>query len=92
MAHLKLSLFRYLRPQNPYQPPTGVQNIVDELKTASKLKTGYNGTTFNLEDKFNFLSICAKEFNHPVPSSLLHEINTISMIFARILASVSGKY
>lgn len=72
--------YRYLRPQNPYNPPENVPDIVEELKTSSNTKTGHNGTKFNLADKFNFLMICAEKFQHTVPNSVLHEINTIGNV------------
>lgn len=68
---------RYLRAQNAYTPSKNVQGIVAELKTSSKLKSGCNGTQFNLADKFNFLLSCAEKFQHTVPNSILHEITTI---------------
>lgn len=74
---IRISICRYLRPQKAYEPPQNVSKMVDTLKSEFNLKTGCNGSQFNLEDKFNFLSLCGKEFNHTVPSSVLHEINTI---------------
>lgn len=73
-------LGRYLRAQNSYDPPANVQGIVEELKTASNTKTGCNGTQFSLADKFSFLMQCADKFQHPVPNSVLHEINTIGNV------------
>lgn len=70
--------FRYLRPQNAYDPPKNVPQIVDKVKIDTSIKTGFSGTVFTAEDKFHFLTNCSKEFNHTVPNSVLHEINTIS--------------
>lgn len=70
--------FRYLRAQNPYKPPKNVPLLVDKLKESANLTTGFSGKKFSLEDKFNFLTLCANEFDHTVPNSVLHEINTIS--------------
>lgn len=75
------SNFRYLRAQNPYQPPKNVPLLVDKLKESANLTTGFNGKSFTLQDKFDFLTLCGKEFNHTVPNSVLHEIQTISKLF-----------
>lgn len=71
---------RYLRAQNAYNPPENVQGIVDALKSTSNIKSGCDGTKFNLDDKFTFLSICAEKFQHTVPNSMLHEINVIGNV------------
>ncbi|XP_031632912.1 39S ribosomal protein L50, mitochondrial [Contarinia nasturtii] len=68
----------YLRPQDPYTPPKNVPQIVDQLKTNAKLKTGFGGKKFSIDDKFNFLLICAEEFNRTVPNSVLHEMETLN--------------
>lgn len=70
--------FSYLRAQNPYAPPKNVPLLVDKLKESANLTTGFNGKKFSLADKFDFLTLCGKEFNHTVPNSVLHEINTMS--------------
>lgn len=79
---------RYLRAQNSYNPPQNVQGIVDELKSSSNIKSGCDGTKFNLADKFNFLSICTEKFQHPVPNSVLHEINTIGNVYMSVLMEI----
>lgn len=79
--YVVFSDFRYLRAQNPYQPPKNVPLLVDKLKESANLTTGFNGKSFTLQDKFDFLTLCGKEFNHTVPNSVLHEIQTISKLF-----------
>lgn len=90
MAMLFVLFCRYLRSQNPYNPPENVQGIVDELTTSSSIKSGYNGTQFDLADKFNFLLICAEKFQHTVPNSVLHEITTIGNV--SMMRSIEYKY
>lgn len=81
-----------MRSQNPYNPPENVQTVVEELKTSSNTKTGCNGTQFNLADKFSFLMICAEKFQHTVPNSVLHEINTIGNVYWMNLKVVQNTY
>lgn len=71
-----MNAYRYLRAQNPYTPPQNVEQIIEQIKITANCTTGANGTTFTVEDKYNFLSLCAAELNHTVPNSLLHEMNT----------------
>lgn len=67
-----------MRAQDPYTPSKGVPSIVEKLKNTAGLTTGFGGKNFTIEDKFSFLTICANEFNHTVPNSVLHEIKTLS--------------
>lgn len=55
--------------------------MVEQLRENTNLKTGFAGTKFALEDKFNFLTKCSQEFQHTVPNSVLHEIETLSNCF-----------
>lgn len=72
-----LFVHSYLRAQDSYTPPENVQQIVERLQATAACTTGTDATNFSLEDKYKFLSLCETEFNHTVPSSLLHEMNTI---------------
>lgn len=54
--------------------------IVQKVKETAAIASGFDGKDFSLTDKFEFLTKCQTEFNHIVPSSVLHEINTISKI------------
>lgn len=71
--------FRYNRSQSPYEPPKNVSQTVNKLKADAKLTSGFSGQKFRLEDKFSFLLLCSQEFNHTVPNSSLHEIETIGI-------------
>lgn len=72
-------IFSYHRAQDPYTPPENVHQTIEKLKSNAKLNSGTNGKPFTMADKFNFLTICSQEFNHTVPNSALHEMNTIGM-------------
>lgn len=72
-----MQTYRYLRPHKQYDPPAGVEATVRQIKSTSGVKSGENGVPFSLEDKGTFLSLCSIEFNHVIPSSVLHEINTV---------------
>lgn len=73
-----LHVFRYLRAQEPYSPPENVEGIVGKLQANANLTTGIGKSEFNLEEKYNFLLMCAEEFQRAVPNSVLHEMNSIS--------------
>lgn len=64
--------FRYLRAHKSYTPPENVAEIVDGVRNSLKLK----GKHFTPESKFQFLTLCAKEFQVSVPNSQLFEMNT----------------
>lgn len=77
--------YRYLRAQNPYSPPQDVCKTVLQLKATANCATGSFDNEFNLGDKFKFLSLCSTEFNHTVPNSVLHEINTYGELTMQII-------
>ncbi|XP_037044582.1 39S ribosomal protein L50, mitochondrial [Bradysia coprophila] len=65
----------YLRSQKPYTPPTDVSEKIASLLSSF----GVNNKTNKLEmsEKFNILKAFDDTFDHCVPNSQLHEINTI---------------
>ncbi|XP_063699542.1 large ribosomal subunit protein mL50 [Culicoides brevitarsis] len=69
----KLESKGYLRPHKPYDPPSDasskVQAIAQELNVTEKLGSP--------KEKFEFLNKCFLAFNHIVPNSRLHEIQTV---------------
>ncbi|KAK2723354.1 large ribosomal subunit protein mL50-like [Artemia franciscana] len=62
----------YLRPSKPYEPKPGVQEKVAEL-SSKFVTTDFSDTSF----KAKFLSLCASEFLHEVPNSLLHQMKSL---------------
>ncbi|KAJ3645170.1 hypothetical protein Zmor_022851 [Zophobas morio] len=70
----------FLRPQNSYTPPSDVENKLDGV--FEKILGSSNGDTpvGDLTQKFHLCSACAKEFDHPIPNSLLHTIETLNDI------------
>lgn len=61
--------------------------MVLQLKSTANCSTGDYDNEFNLADKFKFLSLCATEFKHSVPSSLLHEMTTYGKLTIQIPAA-----
>lgn len=68
-------IYSYLRAQDSYDPPKNVAGKIHKLLSNVSLSST---NKLNQEDKFSFLSLCASEFGRAVPSSLLHEVNSIS--------------
>lgn len=71
----KLEKKGYLRPYKPYDPPSNVaakiQEIASSLGIVSDTKFG------SITEKFEFLNKCFLAFNHIVPNSRIHEIETL---------------
>ncbi|CAL4121728.1 unnamed protein product, partial [Meganyctiphanes norvegica] len=70
----------YLRTQKPYMPPSNVDSQVldacEHIMNTKELRhTIEDGTT-----KFHLLKTLASMFNHQVPNSLLHNINTVGSL------------
>uniref|UniRef100_A0A182NM80 C2H2-type domain-containing protein n=1 Tax=Anopheles dirus TaxID=7168 RepID=A0A182NM80_9DIPT len=66
----------YLRALKPYTPPENASEQVLKLAKENGLndsKQSFSGT----QQKFAFLSACGKAFDHWVPNSMLHELQTI---------------
>uniref|UniRef100_A0A182QVB5 C2H2-type domain-containing protein n=1 Tax=Anopheles farauti TaxID=69004 RepID=A0A182QVB5_9DIPT len=71
-----LSARGYLRALKPYTPPENVKEQVLKLAKENGLndsKQPFSG----IQQKFSFLSACGKSFQHWVPNSLLHEVQTV---------------
>lgn len=54
-----------------------METTIRELKASSDIRSGDNGQQFTFDDKAKFLDKCYGVFNHNVPNSALHEVNTI---------------
>lgn len=65
-----------MRSQKSYDPPqdsdSKVTNLCKSLNISQDDKTVLKGS-----QKYELLSKCSSAFNHSVPNSLLHEIETI---------------
>lgn len=67
-----------MRPQRSYNPPQDVnqkldtifQNVLGETNGQKRLGTA--------DEKFELFTVCAKEFAHAIPNSLLHTIVTLN--------------
>lgn len=63
----------YLRSHKPYSPPEDAER---RLNVVFEEHLGTGSTLSNGRVKFKVLADCFKEFNHSVPNSLLHAIQT----------------
>lgn len=70
-------IYSYLRAQDSYNPPKNVARKIQKLLSNVLLSST---NKLNREDKFTFLKLCESEFGRAVPSSLLHEVNSISKL------------
>lgn len=71
-------LNRFLRPQRSYNPPENVSQKLDSVFQKCLGKTDGKTLLGTANEKFELFSICAEEFAHPIPNSLLHTIETLS--------------
>lgn len=67
--------FRYLRPYKPYDPPTNVTSQIQEF--AKSLNISGSAKFKSMPEKFELLNKCFMAFNHIVPNSKVHEIETV---------------
>uniref|UniRef100_A0A1Y1MDP8 Large ribosomal subunit protein mL50 n=1 Tax=Photinus pyralis TaxID=7054 RepID=A0A1Y1MDP8_PHOPY len=68
----------FLRPQKEYTPPEDVKSKLEAI-FHSVLGTKEGQTRLdNLSLRFQVLNTCYKEFQHGIPNSLLHTIETTS--------------
>lgn len=75
LIKLNSPVFRYLRSYKPYDPPSNVSSQVQEFAKSMSLS---EAKTFkSLTEKFQFLNQCFMAFNHIVPNSKVHEIETV---------------
>lgn len=65
--------FRYLRPQRAYAPP---EDVTEQFSVLCKEAGIEKGPLKDLSKKFSLLNSCFKQFNHGIPNSLLHIIET----------------
>lgn len=71
--------FSFLRSQKEYIPPNDIHNKLNGIFTTCLGSTELS-SNIDSKKKFELLSSCFKEFNHGVPNSLLHTINTLKDI------------
>lgn len=70
---------RFLRSQKEYFPPEDVENKLKDLFQKCIGTTDLNKKV-DAEKKYVLLNDCFKTFNHSIPSSLLHKIDTLEHI------------
>lgn len=69
--------FRFLRSQKEYTPPEDLTTKLDGLFKSVVGTTAVDHKLGNLQQNFQLLIACEKEFNHAVPNSQLHEMRTL---------------
>lgn len=66
-----------MRPQKEYNPPSDINNKLQNI-FENYLKSNDSNTKLDdINKKFAVLNECFKEFNHAVPNSLLHTMETL---------------
>ncbi|KAI5697338.1 hypothetical protein M8J75_008870 [Diaphorina citri] len=78
----------FLRPQKGYIPPSDIEARLNDV---FEKVAGTTEKSMSLQDpsvKFNLLDSCHEEFNHKVPNSLLHKINSLDDVYNYYLTSV----
>lgn len=68
----------FLRPQKEYNPPA---NLEQRLSTILEKCLGTTDNSIKLDEvnkKYKLLNSCFEEFQHGIPNSLLHTIQTVS--------------
>ncbi|XP_012255843.2 39S ribosomal protein L50, mitochondrial [Athalia rosae] len=68
----------YLRPQKPYSPSADVVQRLDKICNDEGLEINDETRLDDLTSRFKLLNACYKEFNHYVPNSLLHTVETLA--------------
>ncbi|KAF5291459.1 hypothetical protein FQR65_LT01770 [Abscondita terminalis] len=68
---------RFLRSQKGYNPPENVRNKVNHILEGI---IGTKDDNFRLDDlnkRFEIFQACSNEFQHSIPNSLLHVVQTV---------------
>uniref|UniRef100_A0A0X3NTN5 Large ribosomal subunit protein mL50 n=2 Tax=Schistocephalus solidus TaxID=70667 RepID=A0A0X3NTN5_SCHSO len=82
---LLLTVFKRCFSRRPYSPPTDVVSRLSSITLRcfhKDLEPAKSHTFSNNSEKYLFLSSCVREFKHPIPSSLLHEMNDIDSVLS----------
>ncbi|CAG9773766.1 unnamed protein product [Ceutorhynchus assimilis] len=67
----------FLRSQKSYLPPKTLEADLQELFNQTLGKTELNLKISNLDQRFKLFAACANKFNHSIPNSQLHQIETL---------------
>jgi hypothetical protein len=71
----------FLRKIRPYTPPSDVAERFESIvKMVFPANFDWKAEISNTEKKFQFLSLCWKEFNHEVPNSMLAAMRNLGII------------
>ncbi|XP_034943512.1 uncharacterized protein mRpL50 [Chelonus insularis] len=68
----------FLRNVKTYEPPSDVSEKLEKICKDNGISANSSTTIDDLQKRFEFFNICAKEFNYAIPNSILYEIQTIS--------------
>ncbi|XP_018561809.1 39S ribosomal protein L50, mitochondrial [Anoplophora glabripennis] len=67
----------FLRAQKEYTPPADVQSKLENIFKSVLGSTTNETKLDDIQNKFKVLIACEAEFNHSVPNSLLHTMETL---------------
>ncbi|XP_037933454.1 39S ribosomal protein L50, mitochondrial-like [Teleopsis dalmanni] len=67
----------FLRSHKPYDAPADAVEKVHSICSTLQIPNKNEYKLNNLEEKFKFLEACFASFNHGVPNSQVHEVQTI---------------
>nr|XP_022903460.1 39S ribosomal protein L50, mitochondrial [Onthophagus taurus] len=70
----------FLRSQKDYNPPNDLNQRLNTIIT-SVIGSVETTTKLNTQQKFVILNNCCEEFQHSVPNSLLHKIETVGDVY-----------
>ncbi|XP_076275780.1 mitochondrial ribosomal protein L50 [Rhynchophorus ferrugineus] len=75
-----LSAKGFLRPRKEYIPPTDLDNLLQKLFQETLGNTNLDTRLINLDERYRVFTACYEAFNHSVPNSHLHQIETLKDI------------
>ncbi|XP_055914817.1 uncharacterized protein LOC129948033 [Eupeodes corollae] len=78
----------FLRPFKSYEAPNDAADKINAICTSLNISSKNDYKLSNLEEKFKVLDACFKDFQHSVPNSQVHEINTIADVIKFYKSSV----
>ncbi|RZC33586.1 uncharacterized protein BDFB_000426 [Asbolus verrucosus] len=67
----------FLRPQKSYTPPADLRARLDAVARGVLGGAAGDASLADLALKFDLCSACAREFDHAIPNSILHTVQTL---------------
>lgn len=70
----------FLRPTQPYNPPEDVEGTLNQILKDVVGAVERNTKITDLNVRHNLFAKCSEIFNHTIPNSMLHQIETIGQV------------